>query len=297
MYKLKNTYIDRMISNKLSSKEIDFILYIADSQNDSGRIESVYYKDVCNSIHVSIQKFYDILNSLTDKKMISYEKIHRADVSVILLGNDFSKVDYEKDKIGYMNVAASDFRSEKFINMKAGSKLLYLYTQRFIQGKHMLLDNFYDEFSKLFKVAKKSLQQYIHELKEKKLLFINKKRNKSYNYEMTMKRSTVLYHKQIIEREKEFYVNNIAMLIKRNFNRFLPKMESDKITHDIANLADTKRAEKHHNFISLIVDAIKESIRQQKDEGKTVQVLNAALVNSCLSNTIEQQFKEQYGLC
>nr|MDD3417394.1 hypothetical protein [Lachnospiraceae bacterium] len=273
MYKLKNTYIDRMISNKLSSKEIDFILYIADSQNDSGRIESVYYKDVCNSIHVSIQKFYDILNSLTDKKMISYEKIHRADVSVILLGNDFSKVDYEKDKIGYMNVAASDFRSEKFIDMKAGSKLLYLYTQRFIQGKHMLLDNFYDEFSKLFKVAKKSLQQYIHELKEKKLLFINKKRNKSYNYEMTMKRSTVLYHKQIIEREKEFYVNNIAMLIKRNFNRFLPKMESDKITHDIANLADTKRAEKHHNFISLIVDAIKESIRQQKDEGKTVQVL------------------------
>ena len=297
MYKLKNTYVDSMISNKLSSKEIDFILYIADSQNESGRIESVYYKDICNSIHVSIQKFYDILNSLTNKNMISFEKIHRADVSVTLLGNDFKQVDYEKDSIGYLNVAASDFQSEKFMKMKAGSKLFYLYTQRFIQGKHMLLDNFYNEFCKLFNVAKKSLQQYIHELKEKKLLFINKKRNKSYNYEMTMKRSTVLYHKGIIEREKEFYVNNIAMLIKRNFEKYLPETDQDKVIHDIANLADSKRAEKHHNFISLIVDAIKESIRKQKDEGKMVQVLNAALINSCLSNTIEQQFMERYGLC
>ena len=31
----------------------------------------------------------------------------------------FISNDYEKDKIGYMNVAASDFRSEKFIDMKS----------------------------------------------------------------------------------------------------------------------------------------------------------------------------------
>ena len=38
MYKLKNTYIDRMISNKLTSKEIDFILHIAMYQDDTGRV-------------------------------------------------------------------------------------------------------------------------------------------------------------------------------------------------------------------------------------------------------------------
>ena len=90
MYKLKNTYIDRMVSNRLTSKEIDFILHIAMYQDDTGRVISVYYKDICTSIGVSNQGFYNILNSLRDKNMISYEKKHRADIQVTLLGNDFS---------------------------------------------------------------------------------------------------------------------------------------------------------------------------------------------------------------
>lgn len=57
MNKLKNSYIDKMVSCQLSSKEIDFILYIAKFQNESGIISSVYYKDVCSAISISIQKF------------------------------------------------------------------------------------------------------------------------------------------------------------------------------------------------------------------------------------------------
>ena len=182
-----------MISSRLSSKEIDFLLHIALCQSESGVVESVYYKDICNAIGVSIQKFYDILKTLSDKNLIICSKVNTADVRVILCNNDFSAANYAKGTSGYLNVAQNDFNSKKFREMKAGSKLLYLYSQRFINGKHMLLDNFYEEFCSLLGVVKKSLQQYIHELRKKKLLFVSKKRNKTYNYEDTKYLSSTGY--------------------------------------------------------------------------------------------------------
>ena len=141
MYKIKNTYIDSMIKAKLSSREIDFILYIARFQNDSGTVQSVYYKDVCETIHISIQKYYDIIESLTAKQLIRWEKENPDDIIVHMIGNDFTSKDFTQ---GYLNVAGKDFLSTKFHNLKAGSKLLFLYMQRFVNGKHMLIHNFYD---------------------------------------------------------------------------------------------------------------------------------------------------------
>jgi hypothetical protein len=282
-----------MVAAKTSSKEIDFILHIALSQNEHGVVESVYYKDICSSINISVQKFYDIIHSLSEKKLISYEKINYADVRVRLIGNDCSTENFNS---GYLKVAGTDFKNKKFMCMKAGSKLLYLYMQRFIQGKHMLVQNFYSEFCKLFGVVQKSLQVYIHELKENNFLFICKKRNKTYKYEMTMKLSSVLLINHIIPREKEFYIENIRALIKRNFKNRMPVKNKDKVVKDIAALADTKRAEKYPNFVSLIVTAISESIDKQKMEGSKSPTLNAALVNLCLSDVLEKDFLKQYGL-
>lgn len=283
MYKLKNAIIDKMISNKLSSKEIDFVLYVAAFQDDTGRIESVYYKDVCSAINVSIQKFYDILNSLSEKGMISYEKIHRADVCVKILDNDFSDVAYRE---GYLKVIGTDFQNDKFQSLKAGSKLLYLYMQRFVSGKHMLVKNFYDEYCRLFSVKSKSLQRYLRELKKNYFLFISKKRNKALNYEMTMKNSTVLLNKKthMVPTERDCYLENIKRLVHRNFGKYLPEgREGERILWNIALLAGTKRAEKYKNFISLLVSAIRDSIHKQRSEGKDTPKLNAALVNSCLT--------------
>lgn len=295
MYKLLNSYIDKMVSKKLSSKEIDFILHIAVYQNETGRVESVYYKDVCNAINISIQKFYDILKSLSEKDMITYEKIHNADVCVTLVGNDCSN---NKFKAGYLKVADQDFKHQNFRKLKAGSKLLYLYTQRFKEGKHMLVQNFYDSFCELFGVARKSLQKYLRELKQHYLLFISKKRNKAYNYEMTMKPSKILdmSKKKIIPRENEYYIENIRKLLEKNFSRYIPEDNGSKILQDIANLADTQRAKKYDNFISLIVTATSNSIKQQKKEGNKTPMLNAALVNKCLSNVLEEYVIKKYGI-
>jgi len=284
-----------MIASKPSSKEIDFLLHIAVYQDETGRVESVYYKDVCDAIEISIQKFYDILKSLSDKELIKYSKIHNADVCVTLLENDCSD---DKFKSGYLKVAAQDFKSQKFRKLKAGSKLLYLYTQRFQEGKHMLVQNFYEEFCKIFGVARKSLQKYLKELKQNYLLFISKKRNKAYNYEMTMKSSTLLNieKKKIIPRENEYYVKNICNLLERNFSRYIPDKKGQRILEDIANMATTERAKKYDNFVSLIVTAVSRSIYKQKKEGNKTPVLNAALVNKCLTSILDETILKKYGI-
>lgn len=193
-----------------------------------------------------------------------------------------------KGDVGYLNVAQNDFGSHKFRKLKAGSKLLYLYMQRFVNGKHMTMDHFYEKFCEMFGVVKKSLQQYVHELKMNKLLFISRKRNKAYNYEIMMKRSTVLFKKSIqMLREKEYYVNNICALIKTNFSK-MAENSNDKAIKDIASLVDTQRAGQHRNFIAVVLSAIKKSLTIQRKEGKKKLELNAALVNRCLTELLEQ---------
>lgn len=284
MYKLKNTYINRMIALQLSSKEIDFILYIANFQNENGIVSSVYYKDVCAAINISIQKFYDIIAVLTGKMLISTEKINRADICVKLLGNEFMNHDFSD---GYLNVSALDFQNKKFRELKAGSKLLYLYMQRFSQGKHMLVQRFYDSFSQLFYKTKKSIQIYLSELKKNHLLFVKKKRNRAYNYEMTIRKGNALQIRRVnIPFEKDGYLDNIKELIIRNFKRFLPTGSKEKVLYDIVHLADTKRAKGYSNFPIIIANAIRKSLELQKEEKKEQPVINAALVNKCLSGLL-----------
>lgn len=286
MYKLKNSYIDRMIENKTTRYELAFLLYIARSQDSKGRVHSVYYKDVCSAISCSIQKFYDILQSLQDKGLISCEKYYNADIFVQLIGNDFSDENFEE---GYVNVAKKEFNNEKFTGMLAGSQLLFLYSQRFVQGKHMFVSNFYDEFCKTFHVVRKTMQIYLQELKDRKLLFVSKKRNKAYNYEIMMKRSPCLdiddFH---TPREKQLYVDNIKKLITNNFQKYLSEdKDIENTLNDIAGLVEQKRENKYPNFVFLIVTAVKRSLSKQRAEKRKEIRLNAPLINKCLNDVID----------
>ena len=282
-----------MILHKLSSKEIDFILYVAVSQDINGKIESVYYKDVCSAIDISIQKFYDILSSLAEKGLIKYEKKHRADICVKLVGNDFSGATYKKGEHGYLKVAAKKFLCEEFLELKAGSKLLYLYIQRFSKGKHLGVQKFYEDFGKIFQVTAKSLQIYVHELKKKCFLAISKKRNKSNNYEMTMKPDSALDIKEDeVKQEKQLYLENIKELVRRNFKCYLPEDNVEKTLQDIANLTATKAAGTYKNIVEFLYRAVLKSLEKQRGEGKK-GILNAALINTCLSEVIEDYLKQK----
>ena len=83
-----------MIEKQLTSKEVDFILYISRFQSESGTVYSVYYKDICSAINISNQKFYDLLSSLEKKALISFRKENQVDYCITLVGNDFSDKDF-----------------------------------------------------------------------------------------------------------------------------------------------------------------------------------------------------------
>lgn len=287
MYKLKNEYIDKMIEKQLTSKEVDFLLYIARFQSESGTVYSVYYKDVCNAIHISNQKFYDILVSLENKGLILSRKENKADYCITLLENNFTDKDFSH---GYLNVALQDFQKDQFTSLKAGAKLLYLYMQRFTEGRHMLLKNFYDEFCERFHCVKKTIQEYLRLLKDVYYVISKRKRNKSYHYEMCLKNGTVLHLKEKekfhLGTENDLYQSNIRKMLQNNFKNFLPE-RSDKILFDIAQLAITRFTADLTDFPLLIVSAVKNSINIQKEEGKQQPMLNAALVNSCLSDLLD----------
>lgn len=284
MYKLKNSYIDRMIDARISKSEVSFILHIAQYQDNYGIVHSVYYKDICAAINISTQKFYDILNTLAKKRLISFEKVNPADFKVCLINNDFSDKNFKQ---GYINVAEKDFRRSSFVSMKAGAQLLYLFTQRFTKGKHMLLNNFYEEFCEKFHIKHKTLQLYLQELKEKKYLFISKKRNKAYHYEVTMQPSRCLDKKGIIPHEKEGYEFNIKKLILANFGRYLSEADESSI-NIVAGLVNQQRALIYSDFPSLIVEAIKNSFKLQREEKKKTVSFNAALINRFLTQKLAQ---------
>lgn len=289
MQKLKNTYIDRMIQEKLSSAEIDFILYIARFQNGRGVVQSVYYKDVCEAVGISIQKFYDIRDSLAQKQLIQWAKYYYADIAVTLVDNDFSDNDFTG---GYLNVAAKDFASENFRSMKAGSKRLYLYMQRFQAGKHMLTENFYQEFCRLFHVAAQSIQIYLKQLKDNGFLLVSRKRNKAGNYEMAMKNSTLLDVKKCdMMTEKEAWYGNLAQMICRNFRTKLPDGEdkAGRTVMDIVKLLDTYKKKGIGERFGVVLQAVKNSLDKQQQEGKEKPVLNAALVNKCVKQLFEEE--------
>lgn len=286
MYKIKNIYINKMISSKLSSREIDFILYIALYQNDCGTVESVYYKDVCSSLNISIQSFYNIIERLSNCGLILCEKPNNADIRITLLNNDFSMLDYKNDSEGYMNVEKNDFASDRFKTLKAGSKLLYLYSQRFMNGKHMRLDKFYSDFSDLFGVTAKSIQLYVHQLKERALLFISRKRNRSYNYEISFKLSTVLHRNPIwMKRENDGYRENMVSLVQNNFRKNLPSNNVKSMLNDIVNSA-ISRLGKNNNTADIMIQALNRSIDIKIKEGQNKPVLNAALFNKCLCEIV-----------
>jgi hypothetical protein len=151
----------------------------------------------------------------------------------------------------------------------------------------MLMENFYTEFCKLLGIVKKTLQQYIHELKKLKLLFVGRKRNKAYNYEINLRRSTVLQKKDSVDREKEYRTRNVESLINNNF-RNIVDTDSSKAVRDIATMTETKRAENITDFIAVMMKAIGKSIQIQKNEGKERPKINAALVNTCITDLIDE---------
>lgn len=167
MQKLKYNVLDKLILNNVTSAEIDFLLYVSRYQNDKGVSKGIYYRNMCKEIGISFQSFYDLKTSLTEKRIIKAEKNSYYDWDITILDNDCS--DPESYQEGYINTNHNIFYSSDFYSMKAGAKLLAMEFMKIsFSGRgcyNIGSSKFYDKYTKIFKVTKRVIQNYMQDLK------------------------------------------------------------------------------------------------------------------------------------
>lgn len=164
--KIKYALLKKWCEKKLTNKEIIFLLHIARFQDDFGRVFGIYYRDVCNECRMSIQTFYDVLYSLNNKGIITYNRV-RDDYDIVILENDMSYNGAYQE--GYVNVSRKIFIEEKFRKLRANEKLLLLL---FMSATHedrrihqIGISKFYKNYTSLLGVTKNILRTYLHSLK------------------------------------------------------------------------------------------------------------------------------------
>ena len=167
MQKLKNSIIAKMIEARLTNKEIDFLIYVSRFQNDNGVVSGVHYKEVCENMHMSVQGFYDVKNTLIRKGFIRSEKNSPIDHDITILDNAFLT---ENDmKAGYVNTNHHIFFHEKYARLKAGAKLLAMELMKLSYAGtgecRIGTEKFYKKYTQLFGVSKRVMRIYLMQLK------------------------------------------------------------------------------------------------------------------------------------
>lgn len=167
MQKIKNIIIQKCIDKKVTSRELDFLIYVSHYQDSTGKIVGVYYRDVCDALSISIQTFYDVKASLVNKGIISVSKNSDIDWDIRIEDNDFSMENYHD---GYINTNSEVFYTKEFSQLKAGAKLMMIDLMRLTysnRGRFVInADNLYKKYMDLFAVTKRVVRRYLASIKQ-----------------------------------------------------------------------------------------------------------------------------------
>lgn len=167
MQKIKTKVLHLWLEKKLTSAEMSFLMYVSHYQNESGTAIGIYYREVCQALEISVQTYYNLLDSLQKKEIISIQRVSDIDYDVTILGNDFSDQNYQE---GYINTNRRVFYKKDFLALKAPEKLMLVELMRVAccnKGKYVIeKEKFYEKFIKIFSVAKRAVCGYLGSLRK-----------------------------------------------------------------------------------------------------------------------------------
>lgn len=167
MQKIKTKVLHQWLEKNLTSAEMSFLVYISHYQNEAGTAIGIYYKDVCQTLEISVQTYYNVLDSLQRKEIISLQRVSDIDYDVTILGNDFSDQNYQE---GYINTNRKVFYAEDFLTLKAPEKLMIMELMRAAycnHGKYIIeKEKFYEKYMRLFRVTKRVIRGYLGSLRK-----------------------------------------------------------------------------------------------------------------------------------
>lgn len=165
MQKLRRVVLDKMIAARLTSRQVDMMLYLSKYQDESGLIQGVYYRSVCEDTGMSIQSFYNVLKALEKMDLIQLEKNDSTDWDIMILDNDCR----EYNKIGqYLNTNQAMLYSHGFCSLSGGAKLLALFLLRRCGenqgGIRQKTEGFFDSLQSLMQVSKRVIKSHLKKL-------------------------------------------------------------------------------------------------------------------------------------
>lgn len=253
--KIKYSLLDKWCACNLTNKEYDFLIHIAHYQDDYGRIQGMYYRDVCSACGMSIQTFYDVLHSLETKKVITYIRVNN-DYDITILDNDFAYEGAYQE--GYINVSRTVFDDIKFKKLRAKEKLLLMLFMRVTHenGKSYQIgtEKFYKKYMALLGVTKNILRTYLHAMK--KFFSIGRKDGK---YFITYLAS--VFNPRRSQSETDQFLGHI---VKTGCRRNKIKAITAAAITDTIQLVKQYRKEARdqgQNMLELIMDCISNSVR------------------------------------
>lgn len=161
--KIKSNVLSNIIK-KATSKEIDFIIHIAQFQNKYGQIQGIYYKKVMESLNLSKSSFYNIIESLEAKNILTVDYTHSNTFlwNFSIVGNLF--VSSKNYKGGYLNVNHQVLHSYHFMKLSRTAKLICIKALMRNQNDRSEISIMFDDLVEWTGNQKQTVKKAIKEL-------------------------------------------------------------------------------------------------------------------------------------
>lgn len=271
-----------MLEMRLTSKEIDFLLYVSRFQDDNGNVAGVHYREVCEAMHMSYQGFYDVKKSLVEKGFIESTKSNRIDHDIKIIDNAF--LSQEDINAGYVNTNKEIFRNEDFYKMKAGAKLLalqFIKVSRSNRGQYKIGKNtFYEKYTSMLGVDRRAIRVYLMQLR--KFFSIGIKDGMYY-----MRPKVAGLTAGHVFESDNFNDHNVEVMCRRNKIKN-PEKKSLKDVSGLIKQYKKMALEVHKDIIGVLNQAIEKSIEQLNINEKTLRIreLKPKLIHKILKEEL-----------
>lgn len=259
--KIKHSNLEKIL-NTCTAKEIDFILEVAQYQDDSGNVQNINYKDVCSNIDICKSAFFKFLNELQTKEIIEINYIEQEYNfwNIKLIDNDFS--DQEKYKDGYLNINNDFLHSKEFLKFTKGEKVIVLNLFKIAHNRHYIKITM-QTLLKWTSRCKQSIKKYISILSK---FFTIERINNLFIFEVNS------YFFRKIDSEKDI----------RNKHKITYLLRKTKTTEETGAIKEVSNLFNQYSKVdaSIIFDIIEKSL-------KNIGILNVKYVHKYLSNYLK----------
>lgn len=149
---------------RIAGAEISVLFYIARFQDNTGKIEGIYYKDIMEHTGYSRSQVYLALKNLEKLGYIKRSKSDYSDMDLIICDNDFSDKRFHR---GYVKVNKKIFTSGKFFGFSGYFQIIFLEFLINSSSGHYKVkaEHFFQLYQERFGITKQTLRNYITKLR------------------------------------------------------------------------------------------------------------------------------------